>query len=103
MLRAARAAEAQAGPMAVETLDAGSLEPFRFWQAGEELENVHVQIAAPPFPGATAKRLGRPPFWRSPADAITRLAEVYEAIAHRAREVALHDSILSDRVPTRAT
>jgi uncharacterized Zn finger protein len=103
MLRAARAAEAQAAPMAVETLDAGSLEPFRFWQAGEELEHVHVQIAGPPFPGATAKRLGRPPFWRSPADPITRLAEVYEAIAQRAREVALHDAILSDRQPTRAT
>jgi uncharacterized Zn finger protein len=97
MLRAARAAEAQAGPMSVETLDAGSLEPFRFWQAGEELDGVHVQIAQPPFPGATAKRLGRPPFWRSPADPITRLAEVYEAIAQRAREVALNESLVVGR------
>lgn len=97
MLRAARAAEAQAGPMSVETLDAGSLEPFRFWQAGDELEGVHVQIAQPPFPGATAKRLGRPPFWRSPADPITRLSEVYEAIALRAREVALNESLVVGR------
>lgn len=97
MLRAARAAEAQAGPMSVETLDAGSLEPFRFWQAGDELEGVHVQIAEPPFPGATAKRLGRPPFWRSPADPITRLSEVYEAIARRAREVALNESLVAGR------
>lgn len=97
MLRAARAAEAQAGPMSVETLDAGSLEPFRFWQAGDELEGVHVQIAEPPFPGATAKRLGRPPFWRSPADPITRLSEVYEAIARRAREVALNESLVVGR------
>jgi uncharacterized Zn finger protein len=94
MLRAARAAEAHAGTMTVETLDAGSLEPFRFWQAGEELASVHVQMMAPPFPGATAKRLGRPPFWRSPADPITRLSEVYEAIAQRAREVAVNEAII---------
>lgn len=98
MLRAARAAEAHAGTMMVETLDAGSLEPFRFWQAGEELASVHVQIAAPPFPGATAKRLGRPPFWRSPADPITRLSEVYEAIAQRAREVAVHETIVPSQM-----
>lgn len=103
MLRTARAAEAQAGTMMVEALDAGSLEPLRFWQAGEELEGVHIHIQTPPFPGATAKRLGRPPFWRSPADPITRLSEVYEAIAHRAREIALHESILADRVPSRSS
>jgi hypothetical protein len=74
-----------------QRVDAGSLEPFRFWQAGEELAGVHVQIKEPPFPGATAKRLGRPPFWRSPADPVTRLAEVYEVIARRAREVALNE------------
>lgn len=94
MLRTARAAEAQAGTMTVETLDAGSLEPFRFWQAGEELASVQIQIATPPFPGATAKRLGRPPFWRSPADPITRLSEVYEAIAARARELAVNEAIV---------
>lgn len=97
MLRTARVAEAQAGTMSVETLDAGALEPFRFWQAGDELEGVHVQITEPPFPGATAKRLGRPPFWRSPADPITRLSEVYEAIARRAREVALNESLAVGR------
>ncbi|MEB3195920.1 MAG: SWIM zinc finger family protein [Candidatus Sericytochromatia bacterium] len=97
LLRAARAAEAQAGTMTVETLDAGSLEPFRFWQAGEELNGVAIHIGQPPFPGATAKRLGRPPFWRSPADPITRLSEVYEAIAQRAREVALNDVIVLER------
>jgi len=69
------------------------LEPFRFWQAGEELEGVHVTIAPPQIPGGTAKRLGRPPFWRSPADPITRLGEVYEAIARRAREVALNEAL----------
>lgn len=92
MLRQQRAAEALAMPMMVEALDAGSLEPFRFWQAGEELEGVHVKIAPPQLPGGTAKRLGRPPFWRSPADPITRLGEVYEAIASRARGVALQES-----------
>jgi len=91
MLRTQRAHDARTGSMLVETLDAGSLEPFRFWQAGEELAGVHVHIKEPPFPGATAKRLGRPPFWRSPADPVTRLAEVYEAIARRAREVALNE------------
>jgi uncharacterized Zn finger protein len=93
MLRQQRAAEAAAGPMLIEAIDAGSLEPFRFWQAGEELEGVHVTIAPPQIPGGTAKRLGRPPFWRSPADPITRLGEVYEAIARRAREVALNEAL----------
>jgi uncharacterized Zn finger protein len=93
MLRQQRAAEAAAGPMQIEMIDAGSLEPFRFWQAGEELEGVHVTIAPPQIPGGTAKRLGRPPFWRSPADPITRLGEVYEAIARRAREVALNEAL----------
>lgn len=94
MLRTQRVADARTGSMLVETLDAGSLEPFRFWQAGEELEGVQVQIKEPPFPGATAKRLGRPPFWRSPADPVTRLAEIYEAIARRAREVALNEVLV---------
>jgi uncharacterized Zn finger protein len=91
MLRQQRAAEALATPMSIESLDAGSLEPFRFWQAGEELESVKVTIAPPALPGGIPKRLGRPPFWRSPADPITRLGEVYEAIARRAREVALNE------------
>ena len=93
MLRQQRAAEAMAMPMTIEALDAGSLEPFRFWCAGEELEGINVTIAQPAIPGGTAKRLGRPPFWRSPADPITRLGEVYEAIARRAREVALNEAL----------
>lgn len=93
MLRQQRAAEALAMPMMVEAIDAGSLEPFRFWQAGEELESVQITIAPPQIPGGTAKRLGRPPFWRSPADPITRLGEVYEAIARRAREMALLETV----------
>lgn len=92
MLRAQRAAEAQAIPMSVESLDAGSLEVLRFWQAGEELEGLHFSIT-PPAAGGTAKRIGRPPFWRSPADPITRLGDVYEAIARRAREVALNERL----------
>jgi uncharacterized Zn finger protein len=91
MLRQARAADALATPMSIESLDAGSLEPFRFWQAGEELESVKVLIVPPALPGGIPKRLGRPPFWRSPADPITRLGEVYEAIARRAREAALNE------------
>lgn len=94
MLRAQRAAEAQAGPLAIETLDAGSLETLRFWQAGDELEAVHIQIQVPSIPGANARRIGRPPFWRSPADPVTRLPEVYEAIARRAREVALNEPLI---------
>lgn len=88
MLRTARAAEARAMPLHLEMLDAGSLDGARFWQAGEELDGVAVHIVPPTGPG-TGKRLGRPPFWRSPADPITQLNEVYEAISRRAREVAL--------------
>lgn len=95
MLRAQRAAEAQAMPIAVETMDAGSLEPLRFWQAGEELDAVSIQIHQPPLPGGNARRLGRPPFWRSPADPITRLAEVYEAIGKRARDVAMGEPLVA--------
>ncbi|MFP5501852.1 MAG: SWIM zinc finger family protein, partial [Candidatus Sericytochromatia bacterium] len=95
MLRAQRAAEAQAMPIAVETMDAGSLEPLRFWQAGEELEAVSIQIHQPQIPGGNARRLGRPPFWRSPADPITRLAEVYETIGKRARDVAMGEPLVA--------
>lgn len=87
-VRAQRAAEAQAiASMALDHQDATSLEPVRFYQAGEELAAVSISIAQPA--ASTAKRLGRPPFWRSPADPITRLPEIYEAISRRAREVAL--------------
>lgn len=87
-IRAQRAAEAQAiASMALDHQDAASLEPVRFYQAGEELDSVAIAIAPPAQ--STAKRLGRPPFWRSPADPVTRLPEIYEAISRRAREVAL--------------
>ena len=92
-LREKRAEEAMAMPMMVETHDAGSLEPLRFWQAGEELEAVHIAVA-PKVVASTAKRLGRPPFWRSPADPITHLGQIYEAIAKRAREVSLNEALL---------
>lgn len=93
MLRAQRAAEAQYMQLEIETMDAAH-EVMRFWQAGDELETVHIAIAPPSFPGATAKKLGRPPFWRGPSDPITRLPEVYEAIARRAREVALTEPLV---------
>jgi uncharacterized Zn finger protein len=93
MLRAARAAEAQFMTLDIETMDTGH-EVMRFWQCGDELETVHISIAPPSFPGVTAKKLGRPPFWRGPSDPITRLPEVYEAIARRAREVALTEPLV---------
>ncbi|HEY9723953.1 MAG TPA: SWIM zinc finger family protein, partial [Oscillatoriaceae cyanobacterium] len=98
MLRAARAAEAKAAPMAVETFEGSSLDSLRFWQAGEELETVHIAIQTPALPGGIAKRLGRPPFWRSPADPVTRLGEIYESLAKRAREVALADQLAGSGV-----
>jgi|GEM_PF-951627 len=91
MLREQRAAEAQVLPGDLDTKDPAVLEPFRFWQAGDELDAVAISITPPPFPGVTAKRLGRPPFWRSPADPVTRLGDIYQAIAARAREMALLD------------
>jgi uncharacterized Zn finger protein len=93
MLRAQRAAEAQAMILDIETLDTGH-EVMRFWRSGDELEAVHISITPPSFPGATAKKLGRPGFWRGPTDPITRLPEVYEAIARRAREVALTEPMV---------
>jgi uncharacterized Zn finger protein len=93
MLRAQRAAEAQLMTLDIETMDTGH-ESLRFWQAGDELEAVHINISPPSFPGVTAKKLGRPPFWRGPQDPITRLPEVYEAIARRAREVALTEPLV---------
>ena len=93
MLRAQRAAEAQLMTLDIETMESGH-ESLRFWQAGDELEAVHIAIAPPAFPGVTAKKLGRPPFWRGPSDPITRLPEVYEAIARRAREVALTEPLV---------
>jgi uncharacterized Zn finger protein len=93
MLRVQRAAEAQFMTLDIETMESGH-ESLRFWQSGDELEAVHISIAPPAFPGVTAKKLGRPPFWRGPTDAITRLPEVYEAIARRAREVALTEPLV---------
>lgn len=98
MLRAQRAAEAQSMAVTVETMESGGTESLRYWQAGEELEAVHIAIAPPQLPGGNARRLGRPPFWRSPADPVTRLADIYEAIARRAREVALNEPLVAVEV-----
>jgi uncharacterized Zn finger protein len=98
MLRAQRSAEAQAFPLNAETQDSGTIDALRFWAAGEEIESIRIAIAPPALPGGTSKRLGRPPFWRSPADPITHLGELYEAIAKRARDLALGEP--SNQAPT---
>jgi uncharacterized Zn finger protein len=69
-----------------------------FWQAGEELDDVTVQVKAPPVPGAILKRLGPLPLPDVPEEWQGDLTRMYEIVGGDALAFA-HVPPLGSRPP----
>lgn len=71
-------------------------DPEVFWRAGPRLHEFWVSIQPPEVEMAVLKRLGKPPFWRDPADFNQLMTQIYENAKGRAMELATSEAAATD-------
>ncbi|MBI2841756.1 MAG: SWIM zinc finger family protein [Acidobacteria bacterium] len=67
-------------------------DPEAFWRTGPRLHEFWVTIQAPEVDIAVLKRLGKPAFWKDPADFTKLMSEIYEMTTRRALELAASEA-----------